>query len=358
VNAIRPFGPGDVDDVIRLHTAVFTNQGKPGAGAPDVREYYAEFLLENPWRDDELAPLVFESGGRVISFLGVIPRRFMFEGRPIRTAVATNFMAEPGSVKAAVGAAAMVKQFLAGPQDLSLCDGTIEVRRMWEPLGAIATPIFGIRWTRALRPALLAIRLLRRPEERAAWRPGRVARQIGGVVDAAVNRSSRLPFRLLPADGETRSIDAAHLAGIITSETHGFSLAPDYDAADLRWLGSYIARHSDRGPLELCAVFHEDREVGWFVHQANPGGSATVLQIGATDGMLGLVARHMLWRTAHAGALTVEGRLDPDLLHAFGGQVYCRQPGWKLAAARDPRILSAISRGDAFLSPLDGDPLA
>ena len=358
MNQVRPFRASDVDAVIDLHQMTFTRRGKPGSGFPDLAAYYGEFLLENPWRDIDCSSLVFEANGRVLAFLGVTPRPFTFRGRPIRAVIATNFMSEPGSARAGIGAATIVRKLLDGPQDLSLCDGTSEVRAMWEPLGAITTSITGLRWRLPLHPTLLVARQLRRVERRDVWRPGRFTTAVADVVDPLLRRSAGLPFRLAPADTTTRSLSISELAEVISTAASRFALAPVYDATHLRWLADYITRHSDRGALEMRAVVDGGRVMGWFVVQLDPGGAATVLQIGALEAPLSVVVRELLRRCTAAGAAYIEGRLDPDVLHAFGGQMFCRQPGWKLAAARDRDLLFAIAAGDAFLSPLDGDPLS
>ena len=149
--------------------------------------------------------LVFEANGRVLAFLGVTPRPFTFRGRPIRAAIATNFMSDPGPARAGIGAATIVRKLLDGPQDLSLCDGTFEVRAMWEPLGAITTAITGLGWRLPLRPTLLSpVSPASRAPRRMAARP--LTGEVAAVVDPLMRRSAGLPFRLAPADASTRSV--------------------------------------------------------------------------------------------------------------------------------------------------------
>ena len=358
MNQVRAFRSSDIDAVVALHRATFTRQGKPGSGGADLVAYYGDFLLQNPWRDPECGSLVFESDGQILAFLGVTPRPFTFRGRPIRAAIATNFMAAPGSARAGIGAAAIVRKLLEGPHDLSLCDGTADVRAMWEPLGAIATSITALRWRLPLRPTLLVARQLRRAGRRDIWRPNRLTMTVADALDPLMRRSAGLPVRLSRTAATTYPLTTEQLSELIASVATRYAVAPVYDATHLDWLADYITSHSDRGALQMSAVSRGDRVIGWFVMQLDRGRSATVLQIGAIDGPLSVVVAELLRTCASSSAAYVEGHLDPEVLHAYGGQMFCRQPGWKLAAARDRDLLFAIATGDAFLSPLDGDPLS
>jgi hypothetical protein len=138
-----------------------------------------------------------------------------------------------------------------------------------------------------------------------------------------------------------------------------FSLRPTYHQRDLEWYLEYLEAHSARGRIEPIAVVSPGgSDIGWFVHHHNPGGADLALQVVALEPPLSRVVSQLLHVSWRSGAVFVEGRLDPDLLHALGQDVYCRQPGWKLAVARDPAILNALLRGDAFLTALEGDPLS
>jgi hypothetical protein len=358
VNGIRPYEHHDSQQVLDLHRAVFGATKRLSAEA-HVAAYYESFLLGNPWRDPALPSLVYENAGRIRAFLGVIPREFSFRGVPLRVAIATRFMAQPGSVQASIGAAAIVRHFLGGPQDLALTDGTPEVRTMWTAMGALVMPFPSIRWKRILRPTLLALRVLRAPERREQSRPRAGVRLVTDKLDSTFGRLSRRPFAVESAAGSTRAIGADELRSLVERRASAFSLRPTYHPGDLDWFLGYLEGHSDRGRIEpLAVVSPEGSDIGWFVHHRNPGGADIALQVVALEPPLSRVVKQLLHSSWRSGAVFVEGRLDSDLLHALGEDVYCRQPGWKLAMARDPAILDALVRGDAFLTALEGDPLS
>src|SRR5215831_101934 len=56
--------------------------------------YFREILFDNPWRDPDLPSWAVEDQGRIVAFAGVVPRRMLFRGRPIRVAVGCQFMVE------------------------------------------------------------------------------------------------------------------------------------------------------------------------------------------------------------------------------------------------------------------------
>src|SRR5437016_2379146 len=124
--------------------------------------YFERIFFQNPWVDADLPSLVYEDEtGRVGGFVGVVPRRMLFRGEPIRVAVTTQLMVAP-RYGGQVGRRLM-SRLLAGPQELSITDDANDAaRRLWESLGGECSPIYGLRWTRPLRPCCYAGRRLAR----------------------------------------------------------------------------------------------------------------------------------------------------------------------------------------------------
>jgi hypothetical protein len=94
---VRPFLEEDIDQVAELHRRVFRT-GDASAGLERrYRAYLKGVFLENPWYDEAVSPLVYEDSDQsIIGFLGVVPRRLSIRGRPIRAAVSSQFIVEPG----------------------------------------------------------------------------------------------------------------------------------------------------------------------------------------------------------------------------------------------------------------------
>src|SRR3989442_1191402 len=161
VERVRPMTERDVTQVVELYERVFV---RPTAGGPQsVGEYLREILFRNPWRDDALPSLVYEDGaGRIAGCLGVMPRRMLLEGRPIRAAISHTFMVEPGS-RSSLAALALARAFLSGGQDLSIPEGGSPSRRILDRFGGSTSLLFSLRWTRPLRPTRFLLSLLKRP---------------------------------------------------------------------------------------------------------------------------------------------------------------------------------------------------
>src|SRR2546422_9463354 len=124
--------------------------------------YLERIFSHTPWVDPALPSLVYEAEtGRGGGFVGVVPRRMLFRGEPIRVGVTTQLMVAP-RYGGRVGHRLM-SQLLSGPQELSITDDANDAaRRLWESLGGECSPIYGLRWTRPLRPCSYAARRLAR----------------------------------------------------------------------------------------------------------------------------------------------------------------------------------------------------
>ena len=197
MNQVRPFRASDVDAVIDLHQMTFTRRGKPGSGFRILPRTTANSCSRIRGATSTAHPSSSRRMDVFSRFLASRRDRLRSEGDR-RAAIATNFMSEPGSARAGIGAATIVRKLLDGPQDLSLCDGTSEVRAMWEPLGAITTSITGLRWRLPLHPTLLVARQLRRVERRDVWRPGRFTSAVADVVDPLVAPIGRASLSTRP----------------------------------------------------------------------------------------------------------------------------------------------------------------
>src|SRR5437879_7942030 len=112
----------------------------------------------------------------------------LFRGEPIRVAVTTQLMVAP-RYGGQVGRRLM-SRLLAGPQELSITDDANDAaRRLWESLGGECSPIYGLRWTRPLRPCCYAGRgLARGAFGRGVGVP---ARPLFAAADALVRSEER-----------------------------------------------------------------------------------------------------------------------------------------------------------------------
>jgi len=79
-------------------------------------------FLEHPWTGAGPASLVAESDdGRIVGFMGVVPRLMSFAGREITVAVGTQLTVYVDARSRLLGLR-LLKRFLKGSQDLSIAD--------------------------------------------------------------------------------------------------------------------------------------------------------------------------------------------------------------------------------------------
>ena len=118
---IRPFGEEDLPDVAELHRRVMT----PDAAADVVwmrtyRDYFRDVFLSDAALKAGLPSLVYQREGLIRGFLGVMPRRMHFHGKPVLAAVCSQFVVDPAERGQA--GLQMLKQCFSGDQDLSITD--------------------------------------------------------------------------------------------------------------------------------------------------------------------------------------------------------------------------------------------
>ena len=72
---IMPLIKGDIDAVADLSWTVLPHCFGPPPLS--LRSYFVELYLDKPSREEDLPSLVYEAGGKIAGFLGVVPRRIM-----------------------------------------------------------------------------------------------------------------------------------------------------------------------------------------------------------------------------------------------------------------------------------------
>src|SRR2546425_6425945 len=105
---IRPFVAEDIPRVARLHSMVFGPRGRTdAAGLDSYPAYFTRVFLDNPSRDVRLSSLVCEEGGgRIVGFLGVVPRGMSMNGQRLLAAISSQFVVDPAG-QAGLGALAL-----------------------------------------------------------------------------------------------------------------------------------------------------------------------------------------------------------------------------------------------------------
>jgi hypothetical protein len=355
---ILRFEKEHIPEVARLELKVL--RGRPSPPGPDLIRYFEEIFFENPWRSDEIFPLVYAHGGRIVAFLGVVPRSMIFKDRPIRVAVATQFMADSGEYRGFAGVELLRRFFRRGPQDLSWTDGATDAAyATWTALGAKAPPLYSLRWTRILRLGRYLQNLAggdRRKKRAVAL--SRVATPFRILADAFLRRSKLRRFEPPSTPFESRVADSGRLFECIQSIGWREILKPAYEKNSFHWLMNQAAKAKAHGDLRMATVHSpQGATAGWYVYYVKPLQEATVLQIGAVRSQVDDVLRVLIKDAWQQGCAAVTGQLVPRYLQSFSGQ-HCTLDfvGYGvLVHSRHPEILKCISEGEAALSRLDGE---
>jgi hypothetical protein len=345
MTTIRAFSEQDLPAV----TSLYEREIRSGSSLPPpgLADYFRRTFLEHPWADPEIPSLVFESvPGRVAGFLGSHARRFRFDDRLIRLACSGQLVTDPEARHEAAGAF-LLREYMAGPQDVTITDGANEpARRIWERLGGETLHVPSIDWIRIFKPTAVGVEYATR--ERAP-RLGDVLAPVLGTRPWRRQRS-RPPGRVeeltpeLLVD-ETRTLGAA------------FRLRPDYDVAFAQWLFRELKEVRSRGDL-LCSLVRADggRVLGWYVAYVRKGAVCDAVQVASGERATEAVLDHLFREAALRGAAAVRGRLERRLLPALSVRTrLLRYTGSALAHSRSHEIMHVLRSSSSLLTRLDGE---
>lgn len=325
---------------------------------PQLLGYFERTLVDYPWADPDIPPLVFEdSDGELLGFMASHVRRLRVDGRAIRVGCGGQLIAAPEARRKGVGAL-LLRRYLAGPQDVTITDGATDlVRRMAEGLGGQTVVHASIGWTKIFRPAAASASWL---SERNGWsalaKPLRLA---APVLDRAVPGRLRHRADLVPRqpDAEATELTVGALLDQMSEAPRWLRLHPDYDAEYLHWLFAELEAVDVRGvPVRHLVRDHRGRVVGWYIYYLAPGGVAQVLQVAAPSGNPDLVLDHLLWHAAQGGATAVQGRVEPALFGALRGRRCILSPSQlALVHSEDRNVLGLLGSAKSLLTRLEGE---
>lgn len=355
MTGVRRFVEDDVPRVADLHRRVFATADASTAGWMDwYRRYFTDVFPAAAPNSDGVSSLVYQEGSDITGFLGVRPRRMLFEERPITMAVSSQFAVDPA--RRGVAGLRILRQLLDGPQDFTLTDEAGDyARRLWEWSGGTTALMYSIDWVRPLRPARAALSVLlghRSP------RLARMSAPIARMVDVLCDKLALGPLRPQTPVGSREELDEVTLAPHLPQFMEGRSLRPDYGDGSLRWILERASTRRVAGACRKVVVKDEKQEIaGWYLYFANRGGVGEVVHVGARRNAIGQVLDHLIDDGLRSGVTALSGRLDPAFAKELAERdcLLYRRGFWALIHSRHPKLLRAIERGDAFLTRVEGE---
>ncbi len=147
---IRAFTAEHVRDTANLYLKAVRGQSRPAPRA--LEDAFRESFLDNPWASQEIFPLVYLEKGKLVGFLGVIPRPMEFRGRPIRAATITVWLVDRDLHRGLAGMK-LLRHLFNGPRTFRIADGAgNEASSVYTALGARVSHLYSFNWVRILRP--------------------------------------------------------------------------------------------------------------------------------------------------------------------------------------------------------------
>jgi hypothetical protein len=351
---IRPLERADLPSVAALFRETF--EVGPRRTEPALAAFFERTLLDQPWADPEIPPLVaVDDRGRPVGFVAAEVRRMRLDGRMLRFVWAAHTAVAPEARRGAAGVLLM-RRLLEGPQDASLGDSASPLMaEMWLRLGGRRIDLKAIHWVRVFRPASVAAHLVTpgRPRLRSGLRT------LAGRLDGLIPPGARAALAPPPAAAAEEPLTPALMLEHVPRVTRRLDLRPAYDEQFLEWLFRELRRVKGRGELVARLVRNErSRPIGWYVYYLRPGWRSEVLQVAASgERDLGSVLDHLLAHAYAHGSAAVRGRLEPGMLQAVTSRrclLWYR--GGTLVHARDPGLLAAIESNRALITRFEGDP--
>jgi GNAT acetyltransferase-like protein len=348
---IRELTEEDLPAVVGLFERVFPEHRWPSRQG--CERYFHEIFFANPWRDLGLPSWVAQEGGVTVAFAGVLPRRMLFGSRPLKVAVGSQFLVHP-EWRHSLVAVQLLKRVLRGAQDLFVTDGANEqMKRLWLAVGGTVPILQNLEWTRLLRPTRYLLDKSRTP------RPLHfAARAPCALADAVAARLKLNRFDREDDGVADEALDAGGMFRHLPEVVNGANpLRSNYDRDSLAWLFGQVAHKARHGRLRARAVHERGRLLGWFIYYAHAGTINEVLQLAACEGGFDRVLRRLFSDAWRQGATAVRGHLDPvHLQHLSDRHCWMRREGaWTLIYSRHADLLTAIERGTAGISRLDGE---
>ena len=356
MTSVRAFRIGDLPQVAALHRNVFHPRIQPEQTWDEAyRGYFSDVFLNPVFCDGPVTSLVYERDGCIRGFLGVMPRRMRFNGRPVLMAVCSQFVVDPAERGQA--GLRLLKHCFAGPQDLTISDEAGDAtRRVWEWCGGDSLVPDSLRWMTPFGPAQLVLALLAK-RSMPSWLPNaakRAARLVDAILATGIASGTAAPH----LSGSREDLDEPTWLACLRDIAGARALGPVYDAPTLAWAWRRVSAQP-RSPATRRMIVRDEHlaAVGWFIYGLGRDGIAEVVQVAARPDALGAVMDHLFQDARQQGAVAVSGRLDRELLPALSKTptVFSRGSYWTLFQCSSTELRDALHSGNALLTRLEGE---
>jgi hypothetical protein len=325
-----------------------------------MEDYFRELFFHGPFSDKTLPSLVYQNErGRVVGFLGILRRWMSLDGRPIKVAVGTSLVVDPNS-RSTMAGLKLIAYFLSGKQDLAMTDTANQVtQQIWTRLGGSTASLYGMHWSRPLRPALYAVYAVSqfgRGPLTGAFTLG--CKPVCRLVDAIAARMTSSPFlRQRPSSLSEEELTAETLLACLHDFPEPHLLRPEYDRDSVSWLLDFMERMNAYGSLRTVLLRNrESKIIGWYMYYVKAKGVGQVVQVGASPSSVDVVLDHLAYDAWTHGAIALHGRVEPHLSQKLSGKYCFYFLGNRLLVySHNPELARQIQSGSAFLTRLDGE---
>jgi hypothetical protein len=355
MDTVRRCTQEDLPAVAGLFQKIFRRE--PNSSPLSLQSYLKEVYFENPWYDESIASLVYESDGVIAGFVGSFPFPFRLNGSRIMAVLAGNLMVDPGK-RNSMAATRLLKQLFAGPQDATMTDtSTDNARKLWEALGCATIHTYSLQWFRLLRPARFSAFLATRMS--SALAPLElISRPLSSAIDGLLRMPSASHFRVPESGLADDELTIEILLDGIDKFCREKSLVPAYDQRFLQWLLDKANEKREFGAMRKVSLYNGARSlVGWYLYYPNPGKVGQVLQCAARPRAESEVLRHLLNDALAHGSLALMGRFDPQMVRELSllNSVFTNRGSHVQAYCKKAELIHALQSGDAFFSRLEGE---
>jgi len=355
---IRQLHHRDLEQLPTLHATVWGTEDQSVAELQVAyHDLFPNLFIDHPWKDPKVHSLVHEEqGGRISGLIGIMTRAMEFEGTPIQTAISSNLCVAPQSRSQMTGVQ-LLKQFLNGPQDLSLADmANAPTVKIWKLLGGSTAPLYSLEWVRPLRPFAFGTAFLRQ-RDRLRWALP-LLKPATSILDRIAAKAAPRYFQRQPSHLRATALTPDLFLDRLPEFTAQDVLKPIYNRESIDWIWNRTAHLWDSGQIQKVAVNNRHGILlGWYIYNLIPNGIGQVAQIVASQRTVHQVIGHLFDHAAEHGAVGLSGRVPPAFMQSLSdhGALFHRQGPTVLMHSRRPKLVEAFQRPGVFLTSLEGE---